>query len=679
MNPLRIVARLINPPIQWFADRRLRSKMLVLVGIMFSFFAATMAANLMLLNHVKVGGGQYNRIKAYTDTIERIALLKADLHQFQSIVTEVLFEQDRDRMTQSTDRLQELGISVTQSFSDLCSRNTDDELSLALDDARQTWVDYFKDTQEVFLPAVKSGRKAAAMELSHTVQQQRYERFIEQVGSAVDVTQLKIQEAEQGAQTVISRSMITMVGASLLAGLLILAIAWAMMRMISRSLGEVMGVALGLADGNLKQKLLEVRSHDEIGQLAEVFNRIIHCLRALGERADAIAAGTVDIAPVEQRLTRGDSLAAATQTACGINGDLAASFDRMQTELRKLTVQARRIAADDLNNPLLNERMVGELGDSFYLMTSNLREMCRVAERIAQNDLSVSVTVKSDHDVLASAFRVMIENLRRLVTVSVLQATKTDAAAKQLSDAIQQISEVSLQTQQSITHIASATTEVAKSAQQISAQMAVTNKVVNAGSQNVQQTMERFKGMQSVVSQNVTAVNRLEERSQEIQEIIGLITKIADQTNLLALNAAIEAARAGEAGRGFAVVADEVRKLAESSGTSAEKITHIIKEINNDMSSVTASSKQTLDESGMVMELTKHIRSGYDEIVNAIAVTSRQVEQIAAVAEESAASTQEITAGAHEQAASIQEINVNAGQMAQHAAALKAEVNRFKL
>jgi methyl-accepting chemotaxis protein len=205
------------------------------------------------------------------------------------------------------------------------------------------------------------------------------------------------------------------------------------------------------------------------------------------------------------------------------------------------------------------------------------------------------------------------------------------------------------------------------------------NKVVENGSDNINKVIERFASLQSTISTTGNSISKLEQRSQEISEIVGLITKIADQTNLLALNAAIEAARAGEAGRGFAVVADEVRKLAESSGQSADNISKIIKEIQQDTANVVSSSQVSLEEAKGVLDLANKMQGGYSEIVEAINGMSQQVEHIAAISEETASSAEEISSGAQEQTSAISEIANNARKLVDQASKLKTEIGKFKV
>ncbi|MHB9155687.1 MAG: methyl-accepting chemotaxis protein [Endomicrobiales bacterium] len=451
-------------------------------------------------------------------------------------------------------------------------------------------------------------------------------------------------------------------------------------KMVSLPLQNVNRIAQEIADGNLSQKEIEVASDDEIGELSQTFNRMLKELGGLATRAELIANGAIGANAAEERLQRGMGLEAAVMAdAEQAHGDLDTAFSRMQAELRKLTIKARRIAADDLNSPLLDEKVTGELGEAFGQMTSNLKEIAGIAAMIADNDLTVNIKTHAAKGVLVEAFTRMVSNLKGLIGIVVQLANTTYNSANGMAQTTEGVNRSMDQVQNSIQQIATAVGQIAKNAQEISVLVYNTNKTVETGNENIHEVIFKFGSVQSTIKGTSVSINKLEQRSQEIFEIVSLITKIADQTNLLALNAAIEAARAGENGRGFAVVADEVRKLAESSSQSAEKIADIIKEIQHDMLGVVSSSNDSLKEANLVLELASNMQAGYNNIVEAIKSVSSQVEQIAAISEETAGSAQEITAATEEQTSAFTEITTSSKSLVEQVNKLKIEISKFKI
>jgi methyl-accepting chemotaxis protein len=188
-------------------------------------------------------------------------------------------------------------------------------------------------------------------------------------------------------------------------------------------------------------------------------------------------------------------------------------------------------------------------------------------------------------------------------------------------------------------NIASAIDKVAQDISVIEDSSNKTMKVAKAGSQKVDQSVDAMEHIHSSVQNITTQMKELGKSSEQIGEIVNVITDIASQTNLLALNAAIEAARAGEAGKGFAVVADEVRKLAERSSEATTEVTNLIQNIQ-DVSKV---SIKTTEEGRKYVEdgvkLATEAKSSLGEILEATQGNSMQIQNIAASSEEVNVST----------------------------------------
>lgn len=206
------------------------------------------------------------------------------------------------------------------------------------------------------------------------------------------------------------------------------------------------------------------------------------------------------------------------------------------------------------------------------------------------------------------------------------------------------------------------------------------------GAKVVEKTILRMGGIASTVSNSAQTVKLLGSRSDQIGAIVGTIEDIADQTNLLALNAAIEAARAGEQGRGFAVVADEVRALAERTTKATKEISDMIRTIQSETKIAVSAMESGVNEVALGSEEAANSGEALSRIVEQIADVSGQVEQIATAAEQQTATTHEITNNVHEIAnvteASTKEIKnllSRADELAKLSSELKNIVGEFKI
>lgn len=314
-------------------------------------------------------------------------------------------------------------------------------------------------------------------------------------------------------------------------------------------------------------------------------------------------------------------------------------------------------------------------------ITTPLKQLIHTTEKIAAGNLTEEIAIHSKDELgqLSASVNHMVHNLRDLIGGVVSSSHNVASASEQISATTQEIAgRISVQSQS------------AQNMQELFSELSV---AINSAAENAEEAAELATQTTSIahdggsiVKNSISSMNqvnlqmtRLEEDSNKIGEIIEVIDDISDQTNLLALNAAIEAARAGEQGRGFAVVADEVRKLAERSGEATKQITAIIKGMQeNTHRSVMAVSDG--------VSQSEETGKAFDRIIEMISKTELKVGEIAAACEEQAAQSNEvmhsienISAASQEAAAASEETAATSQSLAQLAEGLNESVSVFKI
>ncbi|MGG4443675.1 methyl-accepting chemotaxis protein [Brevibacillus fortis] len=346
-----------------------------------------------------------------------------------------------------------------------------------------------------------------------------------------------------------------------------------------------------------------------------------------------------------------------------------------------------------------------------------------IVNLVEKKDLTQTIPIRRKDEIgdVATAVNAFIEDLHGMMknisgytgqvgTVSDTSAKKAHEARLAFGQVASSFQEVAIGTenqQHSAEESARAMEEMAIGIQRIaeaSSTMAESSKhMANeavAGNQSVEKVSGQMDSINRSVSHSADVVRSLDSRSAEISQIVEVIATIASQTNLLALNAAIEAARAGEQGRGFAVVADEVRKLAEQSNDSANQIANLITEIQRE----TTSAVQAMDEgtreveTGIqiayetgeafrrIMDSTQDVADQIQEISSVAEQMSAATEQVTAsilqlssIAKDSAASASSVAASTEEQRISMNQLSTSAEQLNQMAKELQQMINRFTL
>lgn len=349
------------------------------------------------------------------------------------------------------------------------------------------------------------------------------------------------------------------------------------------------------------------------------------------------------------------------------------------------------------------------------------RQLKEIAE--GEGDLTRELTVRSRDEVgdLANSFNRMLQNLRSLIHQVGLNAEQVAASAEELTASSEQTSKATEQIASTIHEMAEGSKQQVHSVenssriaresligiQQIAANtQSVTSIAVQTSEMAVDgnRLLHAAESQMTTINQTFTGLSKvirsLGERSQEIGQISEVITGIAGQTNLLALNAAIEAARAGEHGRGFAVVADEVRKLAEQCSLSAQQISELIATIQRETGAAVESMEKGTQEVADGIQGVNAAGQSFKQIQQSIEEVTTQIQEVSAaaqqmfagteqivhaisvieeVAKEAASGTENVSAAAEEQMASMEEISSSAATLSNMAEELQLLIGRFKV
>ncbi|OIJ17508.1 hypothetical protein BKP37_03175 [Anaerobacillus alkalilacustris] len=357
-------------------------------------------------------------------------------------------------------------------------------------------------------------------------------------------------------------------------------------------------------------------------------------------------------------------------------------------------------------------------------ITAPIVEVVSEVEKVSKGDLTgQQIKIKTNDEIgrLVISFNKMTDNLRELLGRTVeaskqvaaasekltISSDETTIAVHQISGTIQKVAKGAdttvigtKESSRAMEEMALGIQSIAESASLVSSSSLDATNEAEKGNRSLHLVQQQMNRINKAVGEASTTIKSLGERSSEINRILEVITDISDQTNLLALNAAIEAARAGEHGKGFAVVADEVRKLAEESRCSASKISSVIYEIIEDTSLAVKTMDNGTKEVKTGIEVVQETSLIIERILSTIQSVSTQIQEVSATAEEMSASSEQISAsvegianialetsdsfqsiaqGAEQQLLSMEEIKASTKNLSHLAQELRAEISNFKI
>ena len=584
---------------KWFVDLATRTKLFLSFGLMIVFMLVVIAVAYLGLTAVH----RSQESLFQDDFLPSIELLKlrSSQNRAHAQLLEMMMTRDRARQQELerdiVTRTREVDEGLKLVAASLQGRPRElqkfDELVAALADYRRV-----RDQQ---IALIYEDKSLEAQNLDATVQDKMYNRvrtLAVDLGNSA-IVQAKERVAAENARA--KRLSQTFIGISILVFALSVVVALYLSRIIAQPLREITIAADRIASGDLEVAIRANDRQDEVGSLTKTFATMVRYLQ--------------EMAAISRHIAVGD-----------------------------LTVTVKPVSDRDV------------LGNAFVDMTGYLREMAAVAKQISEGDLTVPVKPESDRDILRNAFASML-TIRRRIT-------------KDLSDGINVLASSASEILASTTQIAAGMSETAASVtettatvEQIKQTALLSSKKSRGVSENAQNSAQVAEQGKATVSETIDGINHikelmetvaesvvmLSEQTQAIGEIITVVTDLAQQSNLLAVNAAIEASKAGEHGKGFAVVAQEIKSLADQSKQATEQVRKILGDIQK------ATGRSVL----AAEQVSKAVEGGVKQTAESgesIRKLAESIGEAAQAAEQIAVSSQQQLAGMEQVAIAMENI-----------------------
>ena len=454
----------------------------------------------------------------------------------------------------------------------------------------------------------------------------------------------------------------------------------ALIEAIATPVLEVSRIATAISKGDLTQKVA-IATVGDIKDLAETINKMVDDLNRLATEVSRVAR----VAGEEGNLAERASVPGVSGSWKGIVDTLNGLIDAIVTPIREVQRVLVAMSEGDLTQKVALEKAAGDfkaIGDTINQTVGDLGALIGKSGVTAER-----VLVGADQ--VASSSTQVNAALRQVADIVGQVAEGAQTQSKRLEESTKVVADLSASIQQGAVNARSAADTTAEAA-----------KLAGKGTEAGKEAAFRLKSIDEIVRVNTGTVQKVDESAQEVTGIVGTINDIADQTNLLALNAAIEAARAGEAGRGFAVVADEVRKLAERSKTATGEIEGLVGDVRNAAGGAVAGMTRGGEQVGESLKIVDSALSVLDQIsagaqeitakAQEISAASQQqsagtqqvtktVDEIASISEQNAASAQKMSASVQQQIAAMQQMTSSAQELSGIAKELSESMQQFKL
>ena len=667
----------------WFYNLKIRAKLLLSFTIL-----AILAAFIGIYSLKSMDAMNSNSLTAYNKTTLPILTLDDIAVAFQRIrvnAGETLTAQNQNEINNIKEKIRSFDALIMKSAKDYEATFLNKEDENNYNKFRSLYSSYNDQLNHYFV-LVSAGNKAESATYLTSDMRKTAQELSDHLDKMMDFNAVaannlntlntdEYQSAKITGIVVISFSVLLAIGIGLLlANYLSANIDLIIGRLVSLSSVCINNLSEGseqLAEGNLNvdiktgTKHLDINTKDEIGALAGYINSVITKTQA------TVASVEKAVAAIKDTVKESTQLVDAA-----VNG--------------KLSVRGN---ADKFRGSY--KELITGLNNTFEAVVYPIEESSRVLARLGQGDLTARmdgeykgdfVLLKESINKLGNDFGNTIAEVIEAVSATASASTQISSSTEEMAAGVQEQSSQTTEVAGAVEEMTKTIIETASNSTAAAETAKNSGKVAKDGGAVVLETVEGMNRIAEVVNSAAGTVKELGKSSDQIGEIVQVIDDIADQTNLLALNAAIEAARAGEQGRGFAVVADEVRKLAERTTKATKEIATMIKQIQKDTQGAVESIEAGTVEVEKGKELAGRAGSALNEIIEGSNKVVDMVNQVAAAGEEQSTTAEQISRNiesissvTHQSAAGVQQIARAAEDLNRLTDNLQQLVSRFKI